>query len=73
MNLQKNVLQDFLFSGVGKIHCKLYIWNQVLSLWGERFFFFLVVLEIELQGLVLAKQVLYHFSHSKTPLCIGYF
>jgi hypothetical protein len=43
-----------------------------VELSGVFFFFFVVALGL-IEGFALAKQVLYHLSHTSSPFCSSYF
>jgi hypothetical protein len=47
--------------------------NPLLQKHKLLFFFFLAVLELELRVLTLARQALYHLSHSISPFWVGFF
>jgi hypothetical protein len=37
------------------------------------FFFCSIGFELRTQGLILARQALYHLSHASSPFCVSYF
>jgi hypothetical protein len=58
---------DCLLRIVFKINIKHLEVPSFFDTYIYKFFFFFVVLELELKGLMLARQVLYHSNHSFSP------